>query len=196
MIPFISDMPPLEQSRIVCSITAAIKYEIPANLVLAVAEKEGGKPGQKIRNSNGTYDIGSMQFNTTYLKDLKKYGITSEDVASGGCYPFELAAWRIRGHIQNDKGDIWTKAANYHSRTKKYNIIYRNDLMRRAIKWADWLDNNFENVTVANNGSASLGNSTKIKSLITESYKINNKTVARQETNNIGTYTPRTVTFK
>jgi hypothetical protein len=58
------DLPPDMQERVVCSITAAIKYEIPANILLAIAEKEGGKPGQWVSNSNGTHDVGSMQFNT------------------------------------------------------------------------------------------------------------------------------------
>ncbi|WP_292992045.1 hypothetical protein [Nitrosomonas sp.] len=60
-----------------CSITAAIKYEIPANILLAIAEKEGGKSGQWVRNSNGTHDVGSLQFNTAYLQDLSRYGITA-----------------------------------------------------------------------------------------------------------------------
>ena len=83
------------QERIVCSIQAAIKYEVPANILLAVAEKEGGKPGQRVRNSNDTYDVGPMQFNTAYLSDLTKYGITPEHVAQPGCYSYTLAAWRI-----------------------------------------------------------------------------------------------------
>jgi hypothetical protein len=37
-------------------------------------------------------------------------------------------------HIRNDKGDLWTKAANYHSRTPQYNAVYRADLMRKASK--------------------------------------------------------------
>lgn len=133
------DIPPQMQERVVCSVSAAIKYEIPANILLAVAEKESGKPGQWVRNSNGTYDVGIMQFNTSYLRELKRYGISADDVASEGCYPYELAAWRLRGHLRNDQGDIWTKAANYHSRTPKYNLRYRADLMKKATKWADWL---------------------------------------------------------
>ena len=65
------------QERVVCSITAAVKYEIPVNILLTIAEKEGGKPGQWVRNRNGTYDIGPLQFNAAYLKDLSKYGITA-----------------------------------------------------------------------------------------------------------------------
>jgi len=137
------DLPPQMQERVVCSISAAVKYEVPANIMLAVAEKEAGKPGQWVRNTNGTHDVGPMQFNTSYLRDLARYGITANDVAAAGCYSFDLAAWRLRMHIRNDKGDLWTKSANYHSRTPRYNAVYRTDLIRKASKWAEWLEARF-----------------------------------------------------
>ncbi len=138
----IPDLPPSrhQQERIVCSITAAEKYHIPANILLAIAEKEGGKPGLWMKNTNGTHDVGTMQFNTAYLKTLEKYGIMPGDVASAGCYSYDLAAWRIRGHLTKDRGDLWTRAANYHSRTPSYNLLYRADLMVKANRWANWLD--------------------------------------------------------
>ncbi|EDP8962500.1 conjugal transfer protein TrbN, partial [Salmonella enterica subsp. enterica] len=52
------------EERVVCSVSAAAKYEIPANILLAIREKEGGKPGQWVKNTNGTYDVGELQFNT------------------------------------------------------------------------------------------------------------------------------------
>jgi len=143
MLPVIADLPPQIQERVLCSISAAAKYEVPANIMLAIAEKEAGKPGQRVHNSNGTYDVGPMQFNTSYLHELAKYGITANDVTAAGCYAFDLAAWRLRGHLLHDKGDLWTRAANYHSRTHKYNVVYRADLMRKADKWADWLEAHF-----------------------------------------------------
>jgi hypothetical protein len=146
MLPVIADLPPIEQERIECAISASARYEVPANIVLAIAEKEGGTPGQWVRNRNGSHDVGYMQFNTSYLKELAKYGITANDVAASGCYSFDLAAWRIRQHIRNDKGDIWTRAANYHSRTPKYNAIYRADLMRKALKWAKWLNGRYKTI--------------------------------------------------
>lgn len=147
-MPFI-DLPPKLHERVICSIAAAVKYEVPANIVLAVAEKEGGKPGQWVKNTNGTHDVGPMQFNTLYLSDLAKYGITANDVAAAGCYSFDLAAWRLRQHIRKDKGDLWTRVANYHSRSPQYNAVYRADLMHRAVKWADWLDLRFVTRDVA-----------------------------------------------
>ena len=80
------------QERVTCSISAAARFDVPANIVLAVAEMEGGRPGQWKRNANGTHDVGPMQFNTAYLRELRHYGITTEDVAGAGCYAFELAA--------------------------------------------------------------------------------------------------------
>ena len=136
------DIPPQHQERVICAITASIKYAVPANIVLAIAEKEAGKPGHWVRNTNGTHDVGVMQFNTTYLKQLSPYGITPDAVAAKGCYPYDLAAWRLHGHISKDSGDIWTRAANYHSRTPKYNAVYRADLIEKANKWAVWIQKN------------------------------------------------------
>ena len=139
------DLPPYMQERIVCSIAAAAKYEIPANVLLAVAEKENGRAGQWVRNSsNGSDDVGPLQFNTNYLRELAQYGITPSHVAAAGCYPYDLAAWRLRKHIRYDTGDLWTRAANYHSRTPQFNQVYRTDLMVRAAKWADWLGKHYQ----------------------------------------------------
>ena len=138
-------MPPNQHERVLCSIHAAVKNDVPVNILLAVAEKENGKSGQRIKNTNGTYDIGPMQFNTTYLKDLNRYGIKENDVYSG-CYPFDLAAWRIKNHIEHDNGDLWTRVSNYHSRTPKYNEVYRKDLILKALKWAEWIDLNFKSI--------------------------------------------------
>ncbi|HVP42412.1 MAG TPA: hypothetical protein VMS96_03215 [Terriglobales bacterium] len=147
-----ADLPPYFEERVVCSVAAAVKNEALANIVLAVAEIENGKPGQYVRNANGTLDVGLMQFNTSYLEQLAAYGITPQDVASKGRYPYELATWRIRGHLLNDSGDIWTRAANYHSRTPRYNAIYRDKLVRAAGRWASWLAERFtvRDVTATN----------------------------------------------
>ncbi len=130
--------------RVMCSVIAAVKYDVPANIILAVAEIEGGKPGQYVENTNGTLDVGPMQFNTAYLQDLARYGITAKDVETSGCYSYELAAWRLRGHILNDSGDLWTRAANYHSKTPCYNAEYRAKLIRASGKWGNWLTERFK----------------------------------------------------
>ena len=126
----------LKQERIACSAAAAERYGIPPRLLLAVAEQEGGRPGQWVRNRNGTFDVGSLQFNTAYLSDLARFGITPAHVAAHGCYPYELAAWRLRGHLNEGGADVWTLAANYHSRTPSANARYRAQLVARAAQGA------------------------------------------------------------
>ncbi len=199
---FLADLPPHLQERVVCSISAAVKYEVPVNIVLAVAEKEGGKPGQWVRNSNGTHDVGPMQFNTAYLGDLTRYGITAGDVVAAGCYSFDLAAWRLRMHIRNDKGDLWTKAANYHSRTPQYNAVYRADLMRKATKWADWLEARFVTLDVTKAGatpsmpSQPAPAATVVQQTKSEPATQQKDTPAAARSATVAGYVPRTVSFR
>lgn len=206
MLPFFADLPPQIQERVVCSISAAVKYEVPVNIVLAVAEKEGGKPSQWVRNSNGTYDIGPMQFNTSYLHDLAQYGITANDVAAVGCYPFDLAAWRLRGHILHDEGDLWTRAANYHSRSYKYNFVYRADLIHKASRWADWLETHFITIDVTRKNVIPLipdSASKTLQEITQEATAIQDRSATTQPATKqssrsvkLGDYVPRTITFR
>ncbi|MFT4059274.1 MAG: transglycosylase SLT domain-containing protein [Legionella sp.] len=148
-----SQTPSIHQEQVACTIMAAIKYQVPANILLAIAEKESGRPGQWVKNSNGTYDVGSMQLNTAYLKELAQFGIKPDDVAAKGCYAYDLAAWRVRGHLVHDGQDLWTRAANYHSKTPKFNRIYRADLIKKARKWQMWLSSHFNTYAVNSPGT-------------------------------------------
>ena len=57
--------------------------------------------------------------------------------------------------IKNDAGDIWTRAANYHSRSPQQNATYRADLMVKAKKWADWLAARFVTLDVTETATGS-----------------------------------------
>ena len=135
--------PAILEQRIVCSVAATTKFDVPANILLAVAELENGRAEKASRNANGTFDVGLMQFNTDYLASLKGFDIRVEDVAASNCYPFDLAAWRLAGHLARDRGDLWTRAANYHSRTPTHNAIYRQKLVKAASHWETWLTDHF-----------------------------------------------------
>lgn len=142
-----TDAPPpnqvLHREQIECAIAAAVKYDFPANVLLAIAEQEAGKPNTWSSNRNGTYDVGVMQFNTAYLRQLQRYGIHPEHVASDTCYPYLLAAWRLKTHLVNDRGSFWTRISNYHSQTTYYNQKYAASVAPRAERWATWLEKNY-----------------------------------------------------
>jgi hypothetical protein len=59
-----------------------------------------------------------------------------------------LAAWRVKGHLERDKGDLWTRAANYHSRTPAFNARYRAVMIKKAGKWARWISARFKTYEV------------------------------------------------
>jgi hypothetical protein len=128
-----------------CVVQAAQRQGVPANVLLAISSKESGKNGQSVSNSNGTFDLGHFQINTTHWGPKGVFAsypaITKSDVAWRGCYNAELAAWLLRQKLAENNGqDFWTRAANYHSRTRKYNDIYKKDLIPLAVKWGKYLE--------------------------------------------------------
>jgi hypothetical protein len=89
-----------------------------------------------------------MQLNSSYIQSLARYGIRPEYVLAAGCYPYNLAAWRIRNHIRDDKGDLWTRVANYHSRTPVHNARYRALIMAKGARWEAWLSSRYNTYSV------------------------------------------------
>lgn len=140
---------PLHQigpANIPCVIQAAIRQNVPANVLLALASVEGGKNGQLVRNKNGTYDIGHFQLNTMHFGKNGVFShISKDDAAWRGCYNAELAAWFLRQRL-NAPGsvDYWTRVANYHSATPEFNAIYRGKLIPLAARWGRWLQANYK----------------------------------------------------
>lgn len=168
----ILDLPIDKQKQVNCSIEAASRYGFDPSILIAIAEKEGGKPESKVKNSNGTIDYGLLQVNTVWLNDLRKHGIKTEHVLGDTCYPYHLAAWRIKRHIVYDKnGDLYTKVSNYHSKTKKYNDIYKKDLIKRVAKWQSW----FESTNAINN---SIG-ANKVNKTYRQEFYFKNKYTSR-----------------
>ena len=114
----IADLPPNLPEPVICCIEAAQDYGLPPAVVLSVAQAEDGQAGLWVENGNKTYD--------------------PEAVEASGCYPYKLAAWRIAGHLKNDKGDYWSKVANYHSRTPALNLKYQSRLLNFFGAWMKW----------------------------------------------------------
>ncbi len=131
-------------ATIECVIEAANKQDVPANILLALASIESGKNGQLVTNKNGSIDISHFQINSSNWNRggaFARYpAITKDAVQWRGCYNAELAAWLLRTRLSEDTGkDFWTRAANYHSKTPKYNAKYRAKLIPLSIRWGKWL---------------------------------------------------------
>lgn len=130
-----------------CVIQAALRQGVPANVLLALASVEGGKNGQFVRNTNGTDDVGHFQLNTMHFDSQAGVfrHISKTDAAWRGCYNAELAAWFLRQRLESPSGgDYWTRVANYHSATPKFNATYRGKLIPLAARWGRWLQANYQ----------------------------------------------------
>jgi hypothetical protein len=114
---FVSDIP------LSCINSAAIEFNVPSKLIITVLQIERGKNNQAVKNSNGTYDLGSMQINTRWMPILAKYSISREDIQHDPCINVRIGAWILAKAIASDN-DLLKGISNYHSRTPIYNNRY------------------------------------------------------------------------
>jgi soluble lytic murein transglycosylase-like protein len=106
-----------------CINEAAIQYHLPSKLIISILEVEQGKVGQTVKNSNGTYDIGPMQINSSWLPELKEHGITQHDIQYDGCKNIQVGAWILSKKIAR-RNDFLVGVGDYNSHTPQYNKKY------------------------------------------------------------------------
>lgn len=121
-----------------CINHAAQTFHVPATIIVSVMKIENGWNGAAIRNKNGTYDLGVMQVNSSWLPRLTKYGITKNDLQFDPCINVHTATWILAKGLA--KGEGWQGVGNYHSATPIHNLKYRQkvkiayDNMQKALK--------------------------------------------------------------
>lgn len=121
-----------------CINHAAQTFQVPATIIVSVMKIENGWNGAAIKNKNGTYDLGVMQVNSSWLTRLSKYGITKNDLQFDPCINVHTATWILAKGLA--KGEGWQGVGNYHSATPINNLIYRQKVkvayngMQKALK--------------------------------------------------------------
>ena len=133
MIPIAINEVPVD-----CINQAAIRYHVPATVILSVMKTEGGKNGSATRNKNGTYDYGVMQINSVWIDTLKPYGYTRNQLQYSPCKNIEAGTWILSQAIANGK-TTFKGVGDYHSHTpelnKKYHqkVAYFNNRLNRTL---------------------------------------------------------------
>ena len=116
-----------------CLMMAAQNYAIPPQVLIGILHVEGGKIGQQVRNTNGTYDLGPMQINTLWTKELaQKWGVSRERakrlIRDDACTNINVAAWIFRRNLNETKS--LPKAIEwYNSRTPHIGRAYRKKVI-------------------------------------------------------------------
>jgi hypothetical protein len=112
-----------------CLMLASQTYSVPPAVMVGIYKAEGGKVGQEVLNTNGSYDLGPMQINTIWLPELaKKWGVSKATarrwVKDDACTNVSVSAWILRSHL-NETGSLSQAIAHYHSRTPKHGTRYK-----------------------------------------------------------------------
>lgn len=121
-----------------CINESAIQYHVPATMILSVIKTENGSNGSRVKNTNGTYDLGVMQINTSWLPILQKKGISEEELRSNPCVNVHVGTWILAQGIANSEG--WRGVGNYHSYTSKHNRIYREKIKDEYAQYVSTLE--------------------------------------------------------
>ena len=98
-----------------CWEEAAQKYGVNAYLLHAIAKTESSLNPLAVNRANGdgTYDVGLMQINSSWLPKLKSFGITEKDLYQP-CVSIEVAAW-ILAHNIRQYGNTWAAVGAYNT---------------------------------------------------------------------------------
>lgn len=99
-----------------CYAEAGSRYGISPNLLYAISKGESSfNPVAINYNSNGSYDYGLMQINSSWEPKLRKLGVPWDSLADP-CTNVMVGAWVLSQCIQ-DYGYTWSAVGCYNSRT-------------------------------------------------------------------------------
>ncbi|MEM1668353.1 MAG: lytic transglycosylase domain-containing protein [Thermofilaceae archaeon] len=101
-----------------CFLSAASTYGVSYELLMAIAKVESRfNPRALGRNKNGSYDIGIMQINSSWLPYLRRYGVRIEHLWDP-CYNIHIGAMVLR-HCMDIYGNSWRAVDCYNKGPKR-----------------------------------------------------------------------------
>jgi len=117
--------------------TAAHNYQVPPVYLYAILKTEGGRVGQAVRNTNGTYDLGPFQINSAWGPAIGRFWRIPvpqalERVRDNGCANAVIASAIMRKYLVETKGDYPKAIGFYHSHTTALAASYRKAVLDTA----------------------------------------------------------------
>lgn len=112
-----------------CINQAAITYHVPAKMILSVLRAENGRNGVAKPNRNGTIDYGPMQVNSVWLKKLKFFGYSANDLQFNPCKNVEVGTWILSKAMANNSL-VLNGIGDYHSHNLSLNKNYSANVIK------------------------------------------------------------------
>ena len=116
-----------------CVVDAAAQYNLPLAAMVGILATEGGKTGEALSNTNGTWDMGPFQINTCHVNELLQAGMAPEVILQDGCANAYAAAFILRKEYERTR-NIWDAVGAYHSRTPHFRDAYLGRVRKHLIQ--------------------------------------------------------------
>lgn len=113
-----------------CWLEAATRYGVNADLLFAIAKTESSlNPRALNHNKDGSYDVGLMQINSSWLPTLRKYGVDEQQLYDP-CVSIQVGAWILAQNMHR-LGNSWDAVGAYNSGNPERGLqyamrVYRN----------------------------------------------------------------------
>jgi len=120
-----------------CFNEAVTEYGVELPLLIAIAEKESGFNPRAINNKNadGSFDIGIMQINSSWIK-----GKYIKEHFYEPCFNIKFGAYVLSDNLAR-WGKNWRGVGKYNARTPSKGYVYTTDLYPRYIKYVELISN-------------------------------------------------------
>jgi len=122
---------PASESQInACIDQAAGAFGVPSLPVHVLRKVEAGQVGMTSANKDGSYDIGPMQINSSWLESLKPLGINEIELRDNGCVNAYVGTWIFYQTWLESNRDPVMAMARYHSHTPRRQAEYLNLVLK------------------------------------------------------------------
>lgn len=112
-----------------CFTEAADHYHVPESLLRAISHVESrGNTAALNSNRNGSYDIGHMQINSSWLPTLRQYGIDERQLWDP-CLNTFIGAWVLADNIAR-LGFTWNAVGAYNAASPALRRRYASSVAR------------------------------------------------------------------
>lgn len=120
-----------------CMAAAAAFYHLPPRVLPSIQAVEGGRPGLRQPNANGSTDLGLMQVNSIWVGPLARYAHMTEAevqqrLTDDPCFNIAAAAAVMHLYMTEARGDMMVAIGYYHSHTLALGSVYQEKVLAAA----------------------------------------------------------------